>query len=59
MSPAVMHPPTRICPSAPMFQNFILKAGARPMPMHSSIMASRMVTQLRREEPKAPSNMAS
>ena len=40
-----------------MFQNRILKAGARPTPMHSSIMASRTVTQLRLEVPKAPSKI--
>jgi hypothetical protein len=51
-------PPTRIWPSAPMFQNFILKAGARPMAMHSIIMVSRMVAQERLGVPKAPSNMA-
>ena len=59
MNPAVTMPPMRIWPSAPMFQNRILKAGARPTPMHSSIMASRMVTQDRRSVPKAPSTMAS
>ncbi len=37
----------------------ILKAGASPTPMHSSIMASRTVTQLRRGVPKAPSKMPS
>ena len=56
---AVMMPPMSTWPSAPMFQNFILKAGARPTPMHSRVMVSRMVTQLRREDPKAPLNMAS
>ena len=36
----------------------ILKAGASPTPMHSSIMVSRMVTHIRLLVPKAPSNMA-
>ena len=48
----------RTCPSAPMFQKRILKAGASPTPMHSSIMESRIVTQARRLVPKAPSYMA-
>ena len=59
INPAVTMPPMRICPSAPMFQKRILKAGASPTPMHSSIMASRTVTQLRRGVPKAPSKMPS
>ena len=59
MKPAVTMPPMRICPSAPMFQKRILKAGARPTPMHRSIMASRTVTQVRRAVPKAPSKMPS
>ena len=37
-----------------MFQNRILKAGARPTPMHSSIMVSRMVVQVRLVVPRAP-----
>ena len=47
--------PTRICPSAPMFQKRILKAGVRPMATHKSTSASRMVTQVRRGVPIAPS----
>ena len=52
-------PPISICPSAPMFQNRILNAGARPMPMHNSIAMSRRLTHVRLFVPKLPSNIAS
>ena len=50
-------PPTSTWPSAPTFQKRILNAGARPTPMHSSIIISRTVIQMRRFEPNAPLNM--
>jgi hypothetical protein len=56
MQNAVTMPPTRIWPSAPMFQNRILKAGARPTAMQSSIMVSRMVAQNRLAVLKAAVN---
>ena len=58
MQKAVAMPPTSTWPSAPMFQNRMAKAGASPTPIHSSIMASRMVIQVRLGVPKAPDHMA-
>ena len=42
-----------ICPSAPMFQNFILNAGARPSAMQSIVIASRVVTHALVLSPRA------
>ena len=53
MQAAVAMPPTRICPSAPMFQNFILNAGARPTAMQSIVIASRVVTHALVLSPRA------
>ena len=57
MMPAVTIPPTRTCPSAPMFQNFILNAGASATDIHKSTMVSLMVIHILLFEPKAPLNM--
>ena len=50
---AVAMPPTSIWPSAPTFQNRILKAGARPMAIQVRIMQSRMVNHIRLLVPNA------
>ena len=57
MQAAVATPPMRIWPSAPMFQNRIWKAGARPTAMHSRKAVSLTVTQVRFRVPKAPFQM--
>ena len=57
MKKAVAMPPTSIWPSAPMFQNRILKAGARPMAMQASTAVSRSMYQMRFLVPKLPEIM--
>ena len=54
---AVAMPPTRICPSAPMFQKRILKAGVIASAIASRIIVSRRVFQVRLPVPMAPSTM--
>ena len=54
---AVAIPPTSICPSAPMFQNFILNAGVIASETARSIIVSRSVFQTRLLVPIAPSIM--
>ena len=57
MQVVVARQPIRVCPSAPMFQKRILKAGVTAREMPSSTAVLRKVTPIRREEPKAPSRM--
>ena len=54
MTAAQAKPPAMTCPSAPMFQNRILKAGvtAREMPSRMASFWNR--TQVFRSVPKAP-----
>ena len=59
MSPALAMPPTRICPSAPMFQKRMRKAGVRPTAIKRRMPLSRIVTQRRRGFPTAPVTSAS
>ena len=59
MSPALAMPPTSICPSAPIFQKRMRKAGVRPTAIKSSTPLSRIVTQRRRGFPIAPETSAS
>ena len=57
MQAAVARPPMRTCPSAPMFQKRILKAGVTAREMPSRMARSWAVIQVRRAVPKAPSKM--
>ena len=57
MQVVVARQPMRVCPSAPMFQKRILKAGVTAREMPSSTATLRKVTPMRREEPKAPLRM--
>ena len=46
--------PMSTCPSAPVFQNFILNAGVTASAMHSSIAVFCSVSHSLRMEPKLP-----
>ena len=58
MQAATASAPARTWPSAPMFQKRILNAGVTAREMHSSIARFCSSTQVLREVPKAPSNIA-
>ena len=57
MQAAVAMPPMRTCPSAPMSQNRILKAGVTASDTHSSMATFCSRPQIRRWVPTAPSIM--
>ena len=57
MQAVVARQPTRVWPSAPMFQKRILKAGVTAREMPSRTATLRKVTQIRREVPNAPERM--
>ena len=57
MQPAVAQAPISTWPSAPRFQNFILKAGVTASEMQSSSAVFCMVIQTLRVEPKLPLNI--
>ena len=58
MHAAVAKPPMRACPSAPMFQNFILNAGVTASETHRSIARFWSRLHIRLGEPTAPKIIA-
>ena len=54
---AVARPPARTCPSAPIFQNFILNAGANAIPIQSRVTRSRSAHEKRMDVIKVPLNI--
>ena len=58
MHAAVAKPPMSACPSAPIFQNFILNAGVTASEMQRSIARFRNRLHIRLGEPTAPKIIA-